>query len=482
VAKADRTIQEVVKPYSPHQPHPKQRAFLELDAQEVLFGGSSSSGKSDGLLMAALQYVDHPSYSALLLRKREVDLFKNNAIGDRAKKWFAGTAAIWDSSLTGFRFPSGATIGFGHLANMKDRAGWKGPDYQMIGVEELTEWDEGDYVFLFSRLRSTDPKVPTRMRANTNPGDVGHEWVWERFVRYATQSGTGLGYDDWRGGTRGGSPVFESPASAQVIAMAKRLGVHAQGAHFVPAFAEDNPSVNLAQYMMNLAKLDPVEFAWYGEGDWNARPSGKVFQREWFAKFLDVEPPGVTWVRYWDLAGTDPEAPGNEKKDPAFTAGVKLGLWYDDAGGLRVVIADSTRDQKGPDDVPLLVKAVAEVDGKSIAQVFELEPGSAGISVVNSYARATLIGWDVHGHRKTGDKPTMWRPLASIARAGGLYLVRGQWNRDFVDELVGLPSGKKDQADAAAGGYAWLLERSGGGPPADVGDAVLEDARDSPWT
>jgi phage terminase large subunit-like protein len=75
----------------------------------------------------------------------------------------------------------------------------------------------------------------------------------------------------------------------------------------------------------------------------------------------------------------------------------------------------------------------------------------------------------------------MWRPLAGVARTGGLYLVRGEWNRDFVNELVGLPKGKKDQADAAAGGYAWLLEKYGRRQPTDVA-IELDDVRESPWT
>jgi len=33
---------------------------------EVLFGGSAGGGKSDALLMAALQYVDVPGYAAIL--------------------------------------------------------------------------------------------------------------------------------------------------------------------------------------------------------------------------------------------------------------------------------------------------------------------------------------------------------------------------------------------------------------------------------
>jgi len=484
--RADETLRVAVKPYSPHSPHPKQRTFLELDAQECLYGGAAGGGKSDALLLAGLQYVDRPTYSALILRRSETDLFKADAILDRAKKWFAGTAAQWDAGLLGFRFPTydsnpGATISFGHLKFTKDRDKWKGPAYQFIGVEELTEWDEGDYVFLFSRLRSTDAKIPTRMRANTNPGGVGHEWVKARFVEHAAQLGTGHPYKGWRKGSRVGLPVFQSPPSEQVKEIARKLGVVAQGAHFVPAFADDNPSLDRRGYLLNLAQLDPVEYAWYAEGDWDAQPSGKIFKREWFARFLEEEPADVQWVRYWDLAGTDPELEENEGKDPAWSAGVKVGLWFDEAGAMRVIIADAVRARLEPGDVELFVRATAETDGKEVPVAIEREPGSSGKAVVRGYAVRTLRGWDVHEHHKTGSKEEMWRPLAGIARFGALYLVRGAWNRDFVNELVQLPKGYKDQADAASGGYAWLLEEHGDGP-APSAEPDLEGTRESPWT
>lgn len=55
--------------YCPHKPFPKQQAFLDLNCREALFGGGAGPGKSEALLMAALQYVHVPGYSALLLRR-----------------------------------------------------------------------------------------------------------------------------------------------------------------------------------------------------------------------------------------------------------------------------------------------------------------------------------------------------------------------------------------------------------------------------
>lgn len=466
--KAEATLQ-VVKPYVPHQPSPKQKAFLELDAQEALYGGAAGGGKSDALIMGALQYVDHPRYSAVLMRRHEVDLLKDGAIQDRAKQWFQGTAAKWDTKLNGYRFPTydsnpGAAISFGQLANIGDRDKWKGPEFQYVGIDELTEWTEGDYLFMFSRLRSLKGGVPTRMRAGTNPGGEGHDWIFARFVQYAKQLGTGVLYNEWRLTGREGSPFFESPATPQVVEMAREMGVEAQGAFFVPAFAEDNPALNQVEYKLNLARLDPVEFAWFALGDWTAIPSGRYFRREWFANVVDVEPPGVFWIRYWDLAGTEPKTTAEKEeaaKGPAWTAGVKLGIRMLRGGDFQLVIGHVCRDRLEPPGVESFVHSRAESDGRRVQIVIEQEPGSSGKAVIIGYQRRVLFGFTVHGDKVTGPKELFWQALAAFAKAGGVLLVRGEWNEAFIKELITLPQGKKDQADAAARGYAWLIGDEG---------------------
>lgn len=59
--------------WCPHEPFEKQRAFLLLDCLEAGYGGAAGGGKSDALLMAALQRVDVPGYAAILFRRTYSD-------------------------------------------------------------------------------------------------------------------------------------------------------------------------------------------------------------------------------------------------------------------------------------------------------------------------------------------------------------------------------------------------------------------------
>ena len=46
-----------------------------------------------------------------------------------------------------------------------------------------------------------------------------------------------------------------------------------------------------------------------------------------------------------------------------------------------------------------------------------------------------------------------WAPLSAACEQGRVFLVKGAWNQDFVDELEGCKGEdeKNDQADAASG-------------------------------
>ena len=401
--------------YVPVMPHPKQQAFLWWQGLEAFFGGAGGGGKSCALLMGALQWVDVPGYAALLLRRTFPDLSKPGALMDRAREWLSPTDARWSERDHVWRFPSGATLTFGYVEHERDVEQYRSAEFQYVGFDELTQFSEAQYRFLFSRLRRLEGSViPLRMRSASNPGGVGHEWVRQRFIIEGREAG--------------------------------RL--------YVPARLADNPSLDAAEYGRSLAELDPVTRAQIRDGDWDARPAGTVLRREWF-RVTDAHPVGVRLVRAWDLAGTE-MSPG---ADPDWTAGGLVafqdGAWW---------IVDMRRLRARPGGVEAAVRQAAELDGKRVAVRMEQEPGASGVATIDHYARRVLAGWDFRGVRATGSKLERARVLASAAEAGNVNLVRGAWVGAFLNEAeaFGSMAGHDDQIDCVTMAMAELTRLHGG--------------------
>ena len=410
-----------VSKYCPHPPHPKQAAFLLLKNREALFGGAAGGGKSDCLLMGALQYIEVPRFRALLLRRTFQDLSLPGALMDRTKEWLAPWVykreITWVDKEKTFVFPNGATITFGYLESEKDKYRYQSSEFQYIAFDELTQFTETQYTYMFSRLRRlAGSSVPLRVRSATNPDGDGLEWVKRRFFQ-----------DDDR---------------------ARRA--------FIPSFLDDNPSLDADEYRQSMMELDVITRARLLDGNWDIQQAGKLFQREWFPIISRNEVPAeLRMVRYWDLASTDDRIRKKKKNDPDWTAGVLLGEYR----GIYYVL-DVVRFRRSPEQTETIIRETAMRDGFNVMIYLEEEPGSSGKIVSDHYARNVLKGFPFKSHHETGDKVLRANPLSSAAERGNVKLVEGPWNKAFIDELVMFPSNgwHDDQVDGISGGFRMLRD------------------------
>lgn len=389
-------------------PTPQQRAFMLLDCKEGLFGGAAGGGKSTCLLMAALQYADVPGYAALLLRRTYADLAKPGALLPKSHEWLRNTDAHWDGMNKQWRFPSGAVLDFGYLDGDKDIYKYQSSEYQFIGFDELTQFMELWYRYLFSRLRGNTTlmshyAVPWRMRSGSNPGGEGHDWVRRRFL-------------------------IEGPGAGRV---------------FVPAKLEDNPHLDRESYEESLSNLDPTTYQQLRHGDWDTLPPGDMFRRE-AIEIVESAPAGLKWIRSWDLAGT-------KGKKSAYTAGTLMALQH----GIFYV-GHVARIKGDPGEVESLIAQTAATDGRSVEVWMEQEPGSGGVNTIWNYRRRVLVGYTLNPYHPKGDKVQRAKPLANASNAGNMKIVQGErggrWVNDFIDECHAFPGGFKDQVDSASQG------------------------------
>ncbi len=304
--------------YIKSKPTSKQAEFLISGALiEGFYGGAAGGGKSESLLSAALQYVEEPKYSALLLRRSYADLSLPGALMDRAAEWLTDTDAHWRDKSKTWEFPSGATLTFGYLEHEKDKYRYQGSEFQFVGFDELTQFTETQYTYLFSRSRRIrGSRIPIRMRSASNPGGVGHDWVKTRFI------------------------------APEPSWLAK------ENRFFVPAQLEDNPYLDCEEYCQTLDMLDPVTKEQLRYGNWDIALQGGMFKREWF-EYTDEIPDGPQ-VRFWDFAATKPI----NGSDPDWTVGC---LMSETKG--RYYVRDIIRMRGNPGEVEALVTSTARMDG-----------------------------------------------------------------------------------------------------------------------
>jgi predicted phage terminase large subunit-like protein len=362
--------------------------------------------------MGALMFAEIPGYNSILFRRTFQDLALPESLMDRSLQWLSGTEAHWNASTHTWTFPSTARLSFGYLENDQDKFRYQSAEFQYIGFDELTQFTEDQYRFLFSRLRRLKTaSVPLRMRSASNPGNIGHDWVKQRFMIEGMKKG--------------------------------RL--------FVPAKLADNPYLDQASYIRSLNQLDPITRKQYLEGDWTAKHGGGKFKREWF-EIVDNAPAEAARVRYWDMAATT----AKQGKDPDYTVGVRLalkdGFYY---------IEDIQRFRETPAVVEMRIHQTIQLDtdelkqtNQAITTYMECEPGSEGISLVDHYARNILLGFDFRSNKTTGNKELRANPVSSAAEQKRIKLVRGGWISDFLDEAEGFPMGAHDdQVDALSGAF-----------------------------
>jgi len=416
------------------RPNPgPQTRFCETNVDECLYGGAAGGGKSAALVAMPLRWCDNPAFRALILRRETTQLVDLLDKADRLyDKAFPG--ARFNGTEHKWFFPSGASIWFTHCEHEKDHKRFHGLEFSWLGFDELTHFTLTQYREIRNRVRATAPGLPRHVRATTNPGGDGHDWVFERWGAWLNPE------CNWRG-------LKEQAKAGEVLRVTPDNSLIGEpelmtSRTFIPAKLEDNPVLLREDptYRLKLTDNDPVRRAQLLDGNWLAKPArGLYFRRAW-TPIVEAAPIKSTRVRYWDRAAT---------VDGDWTAGVLMARGPDGVFYVENVV----RLRGTPRDVIATIKTTAQLDGTGVLQVLEQDPGQAGVVELDMYTRE-LIGHRFKFVRPTGDKVTRFGPFSSQCEAGNVRLVAGPWNRLYCEELESFPEGDHDdQCDASSGAF-----------------------------
>jgi len=151
-------------------------------------------------------------------------------------------------------------------------------------------------------------------------------------------------------------------------------------------------------------------------------------------------------VRFWDKAGT--------LGGGAYTVGIKMGLTSEN----RIFILDVIRVQLDSWERERLIRQTAHLDGRHVIVGLEQEGGSGGKESVENTIRR-LLGFKCKVINPKGKKEERADPFSTQVNAGNVYMLKADWNANYLDELKYFPfSTFKDQVDASSGCLTTLLK------------------------
>ena len=270
------------------KPNPgPQTQYLASSEREVLYGGAAGGGKSYATLADPLRSLNHKDFSGLLVRHTTEEL--RELIQKSQELYPKAIPGIkWSERKSQWVTPRGGRIWMSYLDKDQDVMRYQGQAFNYIAFDELTQWSTPfAWDYMRSRLRSAAPELGLYMRATTNPGSIGHQWVKKMFIDpsehnkafWATNIETGDRLEYPKGHTKSGQPLFKR--------------------RFIPASLFDNPYLSdSGDYETMLLSLPEHQRKQLLEGNWDVN-EGAAFP-EFNRKIHVVEPFDVPsgWTKF----------------------------------------------------------------------------------------------------------------------------------------------------------------------------------------
>lgn len=425
------------------------RKFLNCKSNFVIFGAGAGCGKSHQALMLILKYIKDPDFRGVFIRQTSTQLSQAGGLFMEAQSMWRQYGAKFKShpQMTAV-FPSGAEVQFKVCGADRDINNFDGGQFSLVCFDEAQWHSEVQIKYLESRIRSK-AKGPHQLICTANPSITSYLY---QFVKPYLDMETGIpipelsGKERWYAVYQGTTVTGET--KEDLIALYGPT-CKPQSYTYISATVKDNPIMQQLNpaYVTRLENLKRTERERLYLGSWHAKEeSAGYFKRQWCQE-LDRAPENVTSrVRGMDLAGS---IPSEAYPNPDWTASVMMSKTKDG----YYVIEHAERYQKLINGV---MEHIAETDKKDKSLGLECPvylPEDVGVAAkaATMFFIRTLVeaGVDARIDKSGGTKSKLARmqPFLTLAEAGYVKYVKGDWNEAFFNELEDFIDGNRQQKD-----------------------------------
>ncbi len=254
----------------------KQSKFHFATADEVFYGGSAGGGKSYSIIWDAVSFcMENDNVTAAIFRRTYPELEKSiilEGLRSVPRHWYT-----YNKKEHRMYFRNGSILEFNYCLFENDVYNFQSAQYERLYFDELTHFTKSIYLYLTSRCRTTNKNIKPQIKSASNPGNIGHEWVKQRFIVRR----------DWAA-IPNKEMVQKDPVSGTEFTTI-----------YIPARVYDNRYLMEGdpQYVNRLMKLDKDDKRALLDGDWDIL-KGQYFE-EWRYEKHVVKPFAIPswWTR-----------------------------------------------------------------------------------------------------------------------------------------------------------------------------------------
>jgi len=387
--------------------------------------------------MDFLPYLYLKRFRGIITRRTTPQLKAPGGLKDKLDQLFEESLPVgffrWRDKENKYVFKSGAELYLRHFELLRDKENFQGVECSKFLVDEGTQFEEEQVIYLMSRMRNPScPEVKPHMKITCNPDYNSYLRKWIEWyllpdgkpdpdkcgkVRYFYRIDNKMHWGD------------------DPVELKNRLKKRSDPISFtfINAVVYDNPVLMQSQpeYVDWLEGQTEIEKERLLYGNWYAKEEAVgYFERSWLGKLHKLPEDVHSRVRSWDIAGA---LVSDVNPDPDYTVGLRMSKTKDTG---KYIIEDVVRDRLRPYDVEQLIIDTARKDGFDTLITIPCDPGAQAQAYAKSLVkRLSELGFYTRLVVTNKSKVERFKPFASLAQAGGVDYIEGDWNDEYFREL-----------------------------------------------